>query len=166
MPQWGTSNETDYGILVAGMPLFMEFEAYEGMYPGYVVQMQAEGVVKKCTEGANPVGIADIAMATQDGNGSRRYYLCDPNVEVGDDNPYVAGDQVKVISGPIIVKLVLTAAEVVTVGEKLECALAPGQVQDYICSTTSNPCSIVAEALEDVTTHAGECAYIMAKLLM
>ena len=166
MPQWGTSNETDYGILVAGMPLFMEFEAYEEMYPGYVVQMQAEGVVKKCLEGLNPVGIADIAMATQDGNGSRRYYLCDPNVELLDDNPYIAGDQVKVISGPIIVKLVLGQSEVVVVGEKLECGETAGQVQDYICSTTSNPCSIVAEALEDVTTHAGECAYIMAKLLI
>ena len=166
MPQWGTSNETDYGILVAGLPLFMEFEAYQTTYPGYVVQMHAEGIVKNCTEGANPVGIADIAMATQDGNGSRRYYLCDPNVDLADDNPYVAGDQIKVISGPIIVKLVLEAAEVITVGEKLECGTTAGQVQDYTCSTTSNPCSIVAEALEDVTTHAGECAYIMAKLLI
>ena len=166
MPQWGTSNETDYGILVAGLPLFMEFEAHQTTYPGYTVMMHAEGIVKNCTEGANPVGIADIAMATQDGNGSRRYYLCDDNVAEADDNPYVAGDQVKVISGPIIVKLVLTAAEVVVVGEKLECALEAGQVQDYICSTTSNPCSIVAEALEDVTTHVGECAYIMAKLLI
>ena len=166
MPQWGTSNETDYGILVAGLPLFMEFEAYEGMYPGYVVQMQAEGVVKKCTEGANPVGIADIAMATQDGNGSRRKADCDSNVDDGDDNPYATGDQVKVICGPIIVKLVLEASEVVTVGEKLECGTTAGQVQDYICSTTSDPCAIVAEALEDVTTGAGECAYIMAKLLI
>jgi len=166
MPQWGTSNETDYGILVAGLPLFMEFEAYNTTYPGYVVMMHAEGVVKNCTEGANPVGIADIAMATQDGNGSRRKALCDPNVDSDDDNPYVAGDQIKVICGPIIVKLVLEEAEVIVVGEKLECGETAGQVQDYICSTTSDPCAIVAEALEDVTTHAGECAYIMAKLLI
>jgi len=166
MPQWGTSNETDYGILVAGLPLFMEFQAYQTTYPGYVVMMQAEGVVQNCTEGANPVGIADIAMATQDGNGSRRKALCDPNVDSEDDNPYVAGDQIKVICGPIIVKLVLEAGEVIVVGEKLECGDEAGQVQDYICSTTSDPCSIVAEALEDVTTHAGECHYIMAKLLI
>ena len=166
MPQWGTSNETDYGILVAGLPLFMEFEAYQTTYPGYVVMMQAEGIVKNCTEGANPVGIADIAMATQDGNGSRRYYLCDDNVDEDEDNPYVAGDQIKVISGPIIVKLVLEEAEVITVGEKLECGQTAGQVQDYICSSTSDPCAIVAEALEDITTGAGECAYIMVKLLI
>ena len=166
MPQWGTSNETDYGILVAGLPLFMEFEAYQTTYPGYVVMMHAEGIVKNCTEGANPVGIADIAMATQDGNGSRRYYLCDPNVDETDDNPYVAGDQIKVIAGPIIVKLVLEESEVVGVGEKLECGETAGEVQDYICSTTSDPCAIVAEALEDITTAAGECAYIMAKLLI
>jgi len=168
MPQWGTSNETDYGILVAGLPLFMEFEAYETIYPGMVVMMQAEGIVKKCTEGANPVGVADIAMATQDGNGSRRYYLCDDNVDETEDNPYVAGDQVKVISnaGGILVKLILEEAEVITVGEKLECGETAGMVQDYICSTTSDPCAIVAEALEDMTTHAGECAYIMVKLLI
>ena len=60
----------------------------------------------------------------------------------------------------------LEAGEVIVVGEKLECGDEAGQVQDYICSTTSDPCSIVAEALEDVTTHAGECHYIMAKLLI
>lgn len=166
MPQIFTSNETDYGILVAGLPLFMEMEAYEELWPGYVVMMQAEGIVKKCTEGENPLGIADIAMATQDGNGSRRKSLCDPNVETEDDNPYVQYDQVKVIMGPIIVKLVLGQSEVVVIGEKLECGETAGEVQDYICSTTSDPCAIVAEALENVTTFIGECAYIMAKLLI
>jgi hypothetical protein len=61
---------------------------------------------------------------------------------------------------------VLEDLETITVGEKLECGETAGQVQDYICSTTSDPCAIVAEALEDVTTHIGTCAYIMAKLLI
>ena len=167
MPQWGTSNETDYGILVAGLPLFMEFEAYGTIYPGMAVMMQGEGIVTPCTDGSNPVGIADIAMATQDGNGSRRKADCDDNVAAADDNPYDEGDQVKVISGPIIVKLILGPTEDVIAGEKLQCDDTAGMVQNYDCSlTTSDPCAIVAESLEDMSTGSEECAYIMAKLLI
>ena len=166
MPQWGTSNETLYGILVAGLPLFMEFEANETIYPGMVVELQAEGTIDACDAGHNPVGVADIAMATQDGNGSRRKYQCDPNTVVGEDNPYVAGDQVKVVSGPIIVNLILDDNEIITVGEKLACGDTSGYVHDIVCGTTTDPCAIVAEALETVTTADGECIYIMAKLLM
>ena len=169
MPQWGTSSETLYGILVAGLPLFMEFEADQTIYPGMVVSLlegETEGHVMTCDEGANAVGVADIAMATQDGNGSRRKAACDANVSQAEDNPYVAGDQVKVISGPIIVMLILDASENVIVGEKLQCATTSGMVEEYACLTTSDPCALVAEALESVTTGVGECAYIMAKLLI
>lgn len=169
MPQWGFTNETLYGILVAGLPLFMEFEAYNSViYPGMAVMMNGEGFVTPCTAGSNPVGIADIAMATQDGNGSRRKADCDDNVAAGDDNPYDVGDQVKVISGPIIVKLILGDNENIAAGEKLQCDddLTAGMVGDYDCSTTADPCAIVAEALETMNTADGECAYIMAKLLI
>lgn len=164
MPQWGTSSETLWGILVAGLPLFMEFEADETIHPGMVVMLFAEGHVKKCTRAANPVGVADIAMATQDGNGSRRDSDCDDHNE--DSKPYVTGDQVKVISGPIIVMLILDENEDITIGEKLSCAETSGRVEDLPCSDTTNPCAIVAEALENISTAGGECAYIMAKLLM
>ena len=166
MPQWGTSNETDYGILVAGLPLFMEWEAYGTIYPGMAVMFQSEGIITPCTDGSNPVGIADIAMATQDGNGSRRKADCDDNVADADDNPYDAGDQVKVISGPIIVKLILGPNEDISAGEKLQCDDTAGMVQDYDCSTTADPCAIIAEALETMAVGAGACAYIMAKLLI
>ncbi len=164
MPQWGTSNETHHGILVAGLPLFMEFEANETIHPGMVVEMQAEGTIDACDAGDNPVGVADIAMATQDGNGSRRFATCD--TYTSESNPYVAGDQVKVISGPIIVNLILDDNEIITVGEKLACGDTAGYVHDIVCGTTTDPCAIVAEALETVTTGPGECIYIMAKLLM
>lgn len=166
MPQWGTSNETDYGILVAGLPLFMEFEADATIFPGMAVMLSAEGHVTPCTDGANPVGIADIAMATQCGNGSRRKALCDANVDSEDDNPYDAGDQVKVISGPIIVKLILGPTEDVVFGEKVQCDDTAGMVQNYACGTTADPCAIVGESLETVSTGAGECAYLMVKLLI
>jgi len=169
MPQWGFTNETLYGILVAGLPLFMEFEAYNSViYPGMAVMMNGEGFVTPCTNGANPVGIADIAMASQTGRGSRRKADCDDNVAAGDDNAYAVGDQVKVISGPIIVKLILGDDEDVVAGEKLQCDddLTAGMVQNYDCSTTADPCAIIAESLETMSTAAAACAYIMAKLLI
>ena len=166
MPQWGTTNETDYGILVAGLPLFMEWEASATIYPGMAVMFSSESYITPCTDGSNPVGIADIAMATQDGNGSRRKADCDDNVAEGDDNPYVSGDQVKVISGPIIVKLILGPSEDVVAGEKVQCDDTAGMVQNYDCSTTADPCAIVGESLEDLSTGAGECAYLMVKLLL
>lgn len=164
MPQWGTSNETYFGILVAGTPLFMEYEADETIHPGMVVELSAEGHVEACDAGDNPVGVADIAMATQDGNGSRRMAACD--VHSSESNPYVSGDQVKVISGPIIVNLILDDNEIIVVGEKLACGDTAGYVHDIVCGTTTDPCAIVAEALETITTANNECSYIMAKLLI
>jgi hypothetical protein len=169
MPQWGTAWCTDYGILVAGLPLFHEYEAGGAIWPGMVVEFHAtEGNIQKASsKGDNIVGVADIAMATQDGNGSRRLYLCDDNTEAADDNPYATGDQVKVISGPIIVMLILEAGNDIEQGDKLQAATTDGYVTEYSCALASaNPCSLVAEALEDEFTGAGECAYIAAKLLI
>jgi len=175
MPQVYTSTETDFGILVAGLPLFYEFEAGADIWPGMVVELDAptEGDVIPCSHGDNPVGVADIAMAYQDGRGSRRLSTCDSHVwpDSEDENydttsHYIDGDQVKVISGPIVVMLILDQTENLIVGEKVQCSDIAGYVEEYACLTTSDPCALVAEALENVTTGVSECQYFMAKLLI
>ena len=167
MPQVYTSTETYHGILVAGLPLFYEFEAGANIWPGMVVELDAptEGDVIPCSQGDNPVGVADIAMAYQDGRGSRRLGTCDAH---SDDTTsyYIDGDQVKVISGPLVVMLILDGGENLVVGEKVQCAATAGYVEEYACLTTSDPCALVAEALENVVTGAEECQYFMAKLLI
>jgi len=156
MPQVYTSNETYHAILVAGLPLFYEFEADGTIWPGYVVMMNAptEGHVVACTHGSNPVGVADIAMASQTGRGSVKFGTCTTH-STNTTDYYATGDQVKVISGPVVVTLVLDASENVVVGEKVQCAATAGMVEEYACLTTSDPCALVAEALETATTGLG-----------
>jgi hypothetical protein len=173
MPQYGTAGFWDcvsqHSILIAGLPLFMEYEADAITYPGMVVEFTAtDGHIKPAdTKGDNIVGVADIAMATQDGNGSRRKADCDPNVSDADENPYAIGDQVKVINGTIIVMLILEAGNDIVPGDKLQVGNTDGMVTEMSCALASaNPCSLIAEALETAFTGAGECEYIAAKLLM
>ena len=173
MPQYGTAGfwscVSQHSILVAGLPLFMDYEADGTIYPGMVVEFTStDGHVKAAdTKGDNIVGVADIAMATQDGNGSRRKADCDPNVDSESDNPYVAGDQVKVINGPVIVMLILEPGNDIVPGDKLQVGATDGMVTEMSCALASaNPCSLIAEALETAFTGYGECEYIAAKLLM
>jgi len=167
MPQWPVA--PNYAILVGGLPLFHEYEASTTIYPGFVVQFTGAddpALVKPCADGGNPVGVADLAMAYQTGRGSWRKPLCVGGArDSTKDLPYIVGDQVKVISGPIIVMLILDQNENIIPGDKLMCA-GSGLVKEYYCLTTSDPCALVAEAIEAVITGAGECAYIMAKLLI
>jgi len=169
MPQWPVAAQN--AILVGGLPLFFEYEAYDTIYPGYVVQLDvglADYYVRRCTaEGVNVIGVADLAQASQTGRGTWRKYDCNDESDDSDrDLPYLQGDQVKVISGPIHVMLVLCASQDIEAGMKLQCCDgSPGMVQEYLC-VTATPCGLVAEAMEDVATGAGECAYIHAKLLI
>jgi hypothetical protein len=169
MPQWPVPAVN--AILVSGEPLFFEYEAYDTIYPGYAVSLDDaldDWYVRRCTaEGVNVIGIADLAQASQTGRGTWRKYDCNDESDDSDrDLPYLQGDQVKVISGSITVMLVLCASQQVKAGTKLQCCDgSPGMVQEYLC-VTATPCGLIAEAMEDMTTGVGECAYIHAKLLI
>jgi len=155
-------------ILVGGLPLFHEYEAYSSIYPGMVVEFTGvddPALIQPCSDGGNPVGVAKLGIAKQDGSGSWRKPTCTGAGDTTKDLPYDAGDQVKVISGPVIVMLILDQNENIIPGDKLMCA-GSGLVKEYYCLTTSDPCALVAEAIENVVTGAGACAYIMAKLLI
>lgn len=167
MPQWGTAAMTDYAILVGGLPLFMEYEADGTIYPGYLVELTNPGHVQACSsQGADIIGIADMAMADQDGHGTRRDYNCDDNTTADEDLPYQTHDQVKVISGPITVMIVLGQENTITAGDKLQCGAQAGKADEYLCLTTADPCALVAESLVDADTGTGECEYIWVKLLI
>ena len=173
MPQWPVP--ADHAILVGGLPLFHEYEAAADIYPGYVVSFTKAYdpvTITPCdsdsTDHFDPVGVAVLDMADQDGHGSWRRSDCTGASDSSKDYPYETGDQVKVLSGNIFVMLVLDENETIHPGDKLMCSAAnPGLVIEYFCGlTTSDPCALVAEAMEYAVTHGGDCEYILVKLLI
>ncbi|GAH11719.1 unnamed protein product, partial [marine sediment metagenome] len=81
--------------------------------------------VENCpSAGANVIGVADLAMATQTGHGSWRKYDCNGESGTlalrppysGGTSPTYLGDQVKVIWGDIIVMLVVCASQDIKAG--------------------------------------------------
>jgi len=172
MPQWPVP--AAHAILVGGLPLFHEYEATGNIYPGMVVALSGAVdpvTISPCDSGAaaldDPVGIAVLDMADQDGHGSWRKPTCTGAGDATKDLPYQASDQVKVVSGDIFVMLILDESEILVPGDKVMCSDAnPGLVIEYFCSETGNPCTLVAESLESVSTGAGECEYFLAKLLI
>lgn len=170
MPQWPVPASNS--ILVSGVPLEFEYEAYEDhIWPGMgvVIDTTNKWEAKMCADGENIVCIVDISMAHLSGRGSWRYdssihgYSSD-----GTTYTYHDEDQMKCISGNITVMLLLAASQTITEGEKLQC-VGSGMFGTYACLTTFNlavdPCALVAEAMEAVTTLTVP-QYIHAKLLI
>lgn len=173
MPQWPVP--AAHAILVGGLPLFHEYEAAASIYPGYVVAYTKAVdpvTITPCdsdsTNYFDPVGVAVLDMADQLGHGSWRRPDCTGYSDSTKDLPYETADQVKVLSGPIFVMLVLDENENIHPGDKLMCSAAnPGLVIEYFCGlTTSDPCALVAEAMQYANTFGGECEYILVKLLI
>jgi hypothetical protein len=160
MPQWPVPSNNS--ILVSGVPLEYEFEAYESnIYPGMGVNIHATNKweAELCDDGDNVTCIVDISMASLTGRGSWRK-------DGVQDLPYNDGDQMKCISGPITVMLLLAVSQTIDEGEKLQCA-GGGAFGAYVCRATADPCALVAEALEAVTTTSlQDSVYIHAKLLI
>lgn len=171
MPQWPVPSNNS--ILVAGIPLEMEFEAYGTIWPGMGVEYTGANsyTVRACnTLGANLICIADKSMSSLTGRGSWRK-------DVADDQGlttlyYTTGDELKCISnaGGIIVMLLLAPLnQTIDEGDKLQCyGTVAGTFTVFPCGlTTSDPCALVAEAMESVTTTTLTLSqYIMAKLLI
>lgn len=172
MPQWPVPSSNS--ILVGGLPLFHEYEASETIYPGMVVSFTANlgaGVavtVRPCGFGEDPVGVALKAMADQTGRGSWMVPGCTGAESTTKNLPYLTGDQVKVVSGDVFVMLILDEEEDLVPGDKVQCSNSThGYVEEFYCDgTTSDPCDLVAESLEKVTSTTGECEYFLAKLLI
>jgi len=160
MPQWPTPS--DNSILVSGVPLEFEYEAHEGsIYPGMGVTINTTNKWEAdlCDAGDNIVCIVDLSMASLTGRGSWRK-------DGVNDLPLNAGDQFKCISGAITVMLLLAVDQEIDEGDKLQCA-GSGAFGSYLCRATDDPCALVAEAMEAVTTTTlQDSVYIHAKLLV
>ena len=167
MPQWPVPSANT--ILVSGVPLEWEYEAFEdNIWPGMGVNVHTTNKweAEMCDAGDNVTCIVDISMASLTGRGSWRKdsvkgYAGFTNQYALDD-----GDQFKCISGAITVMLLLAADQTIDEGEKLQCA-GSGAFGAYTCKATSDPCALVAEALEAVSTTTLQVStYIHAKLLI
>ena len=133
---------TTHSIVVGGLPLYMEFEAaaQSAILPGDVVEFNAPPT--DCTikeAGADTfvaIGIADISpqSATTPPRGGDR------------TTAYAAGDQVKVVRGPLTVMLRIATSEDIQCGEFVQPA-ASGEVKAFLCGTDLD-CQRIAQALE------------------
>ncbi len=166
MPQWPVPSNNS--ILVSGIPHEFEFEAFEDtIYPGMGVNIHTTNKweAEMCDSGDNVTCIVDVSVASVTGRGSWR---ADSVHGIGDSVPlpYLDGDQMKCISGPISVMLLLAVSQTIDEGAKLQC-VGGGKFGAYNCGSTADPCALVAEALEAVTTTSLQTAvYIHAKLLI
>jgi len=152
MGQWPVASSQS--ILVAGVPLEMEFEAAGDIYPGDLVEFDTSDCprIKAATADSNGViGVADISMGSYTGRGAKRTVN------------YEAGDQVKVISGDILVMLRLAASNAITCGDHLQPAES-GEVKPFVCGT-DNDCQLVAQALESKAEDTTQMQWILAKWL-
>jgi len=168
MPQWPVS--ANNAILVNGVPLEHEYEASEGsIWPGMGVTINTTNYWEAdlCDDGDNVKCIVDISMASLTGRGSWRY---DSIHGHGTTTPLPLNDedQFKCISGSISVMLLLAGSQTIDEGDKLQCVGA-GMFGKFECLTTVNlavdPCALVAEAMEAVTTQTTP-KYIHAQLLI
>jgi len=150
--QWPVA--ASQAILVAGVPLEMEFECTGDIYPGDVVEFDTTAC-PKIKAGANEtdgiIGVADISMGSYTGRGAKRTVA------------YESGDQVKVISGDILVMLRLANSNAITCGDHLQPA-ASGEVKAFVCGT-DNACELLAQAFESKSSNTLAMQWILAKWL-
>lgn len=142
MPVWPVAS--DNSILVGGHPHIEDFEAASEIYPGDLVEFNNADVNDKTIKAAvvnsaAVIGVADISVDNKALRGGKRSSAYDP------------GDVVKVIKGVINVMLRLAAAEDIDRGEMLMPA-ASGEVKAYNCAT-ENPCTLIAQSLEDKVNY-------------
>lgn len=142
MTQWPVP--TTHSIVVGGLPLYMEIEAAtsSAILPGDLVQFNNPGTDCTVKEGqadsTTVIGVADISpqSATTPPRGGDR------------TTAYAAGDQVKIVRGPLTIMLRIAASADIACGDYVQPA-ASGEVSEYSCGT-DNDCMRIAQALETV----------------
>ena len=140
MTQWPVP--TTHSIVVGGLPLYMEIEAAtsSAILPGDLVQFNNPGSDCTVKEGQDDstsiIGVADISpqSATTPPRGGDR------------TTAYAAGDQVKIVRGPLTVMLRIAKNADIACGDYVQPA-ASGEVKEYYC-VTDNDCQRIAQALE------------------
>jgi hypothetical protein len=143
------------GILYAGQPEIQELEALTvtSFAPGRCVITDTNQWSCQTGTAASIIvlGVADVPSDKK---------LTEMQTETAAGTPLVtftAGDQIRVLRGDIVVKVLLKSGQTITVGEKLESA-ALGMVQ-----TASVDQAVIGFALEDITS-GNYCKWILMKM--
>jgi len=141
-------------IVDAGVALEMELEANGDIYPGDVVEFdtaECPRIVAGSDDTDGIIGVADISMGSYTGRGAKR------------DVCYEEGDQVKLVSGDMLVMLRLANSVAITCGDHLQPAPS-GEVKKYVCGT-DNVCQLLAQAFESKASVTVGFQWILAKWL-
>lgn len=160
MPQGLDSDMIKNKILYAGQPNYqeMEIETQDTIAPGrFLITGTAQYQCKVAGAGTlEAIGVADVmpdvkltAMQTEIATGVPLDY-------------YDAKDQIRVIRGDVIVKVLLKSGETITVGERVEVA-ANGMV---VTEAADGSGKAVAYAVENSTAPATVCEWILVKLII
>ena len=153
MAQWTTTPPAN-GIVGAGVPIEMEWEAASTITPGDVVEFDVTDCprIKAAADDAVGVlGVADIAMASATGAGAKR------------GSPYLINMQVKVVSGDIFVMLRLAASNAIVCGDHVQPG-GTGMVKKYICGT-DEACQLLAQAVESKAEDTEATQWLYCKWL-
>jgi hypothetical protein len=142
MTQWPVHSH--HSIVVGGLPLYMEIEAASGsaILPGDLVEFNNPGtdctVQEAQADQTKVIGVADISpqSATTPPRGGDR------------TTAYAAGDQVKIVRGPLTVMLRIATNSDIACGDYVQPA-SSGEVKEYYC-VTDNDCQRIAQALETI----------------
>ena len=146
-------------ILYAGQPEIqeMEVETVGEFCPGKLVivdtadyQCQVAGV-----DASDVLGVADVPSDQK----LTAYFT--PSAGGAVTKTFTAGDQIRVLRGDIVVKVILLSGETITVGERLAAA-ANGMVKAI---TADGPAEdVVGYALDTPADMADKCCWILMKM--
>jgi hypothetical protein len=160
MPQGLDSGMILNKILYAGQPNYqeLEVETQDTIAPGRLLitgTAQHQCKVAGATT-MECIGVADVMPDRK---------LTDMQTETAAGTPldyYDASDQIRVIRGDVIVKLLLLSGQTITVGERVEAA-ANGMIQT---ETGDGSGAAIGYAVENSTAPATCCEWLLVKLII
>ena len=160
MPQGLDSTMIINKILYAGTPVYqeMEIETQDTIAPGRLL-IKGTAQYQCAVAGATSLEVIGVADVMAD----RKLTLMQTETAAGTPLDYYdAGDQIRVIRGDVIVKLLLLSGQTITVGERVEAA-ANGMVQT---ETADGSGAAIGYAVENSTAPATCCEWILVKLII
>jgi hypothetical protein len=160
MPQGLDHARIVNAILHQGIPLVteMEVETTTEFCPGKLVKVDtAEYQCEVAGDEATTVlGVADCPSDKR----LQDYYTASAGGAVTDT--FDAGDQIRILHGPIIVKVIAKSGEDIDVGERVVAA-ANGMVKAF---DADGPEDVVGVSMEDTGGALATCDWLLIKLLI
>lgn len=144
-------------ILESGTPIIQEYEAetVTHLAPGRLVITETNdwNITVATAASLGVLGVADVPSDEK-----LTSMQANETVSGAPTTTFTAGDQVRVLRGDIVVKLLLVSGETITVGERIEAA-ANGMCQAYTTALAD-----IGYSLEDSGGATTTCNWILVKL--